>query len=116
MKGKLLFLLSIFILNTHTVSFAAFPIATEIRHQTEDPNRTLAENTPLWGVLSFSISIITFLSALFFLPFSLYSISAFIFGILGLSKRKKGLAMIGLAISLLTMFLLYMRIFHIDEY
>lgn len=85
------------------VIYASFPVKevkqTEVVELIEYPN--YGNSQPVWGILSFSLtllSLILFPNLLLTLIFSLLSI---IFGAIGLNQKLKGLAITGFVLGLL---------------
>ena len=109
---KKLILLLIIITTFKDVIYASFPATqntqTEVVELVEYPN--YGNSQPVWGILSFSLtllSLILFPNLLLTLVFSLLSI---IFGAIGFNKKLKGLAItgffLGLLIFILTIFVM----------
>ena len=103
MNRLLLFLFMILTLSN--ISHAAFPIVTntdiEVLDEINIKDSSASNDTPLFGILSVICSII----ALLVLPveklylFFIFSISALLFGIIGIRRRLKFLARIGIFIA-----------------
>ena len=103
MNRILLFLFMILTLSN--ISHAAFPVVTntdiEVLDEINIKDSSASNDTPLFGILSVICSII----ALLVLPveklylFFIFSISALLFGIIGIRRRLKFLARIGIFIA-----------------
>ena len=103
MNRLLLFLFMILTLSN--ISHAAFPIVTntdiEVLDEINIKDSSASNDTPLFGILSVICSII----ALLVLPveklylFFIFSIYALLFGIIGIRRRLKFLARIGIFIA-----------------
>ena len=117
MNRLLLFLFMILTLSN--ISHAAFPIVTntdiEVLDEINIKDSSASNDTPLFGILSVIFSII----ALLVLPveklylFFIFSISALLFGIIGIRRRLKFLARIGIFIAFFEIIIVSLILFWI---
>lgn len=102
--------MSFFILNS--ISFASFPVYEKVKkvetsildnYEYNNLAATAAVDTNLWGILSLVCGVL----GIFILPFG---IPALIFGIMGLKKPGKGMAIAGLILGSVEVLILLLYI------
>ena len=105
---KKLLLLFITLIPFTNMSYASFPVSSKIEvtvfEKLNSGKITPVSDTPIFGILSISLAV---LSALLFGSYDVWLLSfifamlALIFGAIGFNKKLKGLAIIGFIIALL---------------
>ena len=87
------------------VSYASFPVTeteqTEIVENSNSVWPTYSSDTPVWGILSMTLTLLSLGSLSNPLAATIMALLGVVFGSIGFNKRLKGLAITGFILSLI---------------
>jgi len=102
---KKLILLLITLVTFMNVSYASFLVTatqqTEIVENSNSVSPTYSSDTPVWGILSITFTLLSLGSLSNPLAASLMALLGVVFGSIGFNKKLKGLAITGFILSLI---------------
>ena len=102
---KKLILLLITLLTFLNVSYASFPITetqqTKIVENSNSVSPTYSSDTPVWGILSITFTLLSLGSLSNPLAATIMALLGVVFGSIGFNKKLKGLAITGFILSLI---------------
>ena len=102
---KKLLLLLITITTFSNVSYASFPVTeteqTEIVENSNSVWPTYSSDTPVWGILSMTLTLLSLGSLSNPLAATIMALLGVVFGSIGFNKKLKGLAITGFILSLI---------------
>ena len=100
-----LILLLITLVTFMNVSYASFPVTeiqqTEIVENSNSVWPTYSSDTPVWGILSMTLTLLSLGSLSNPLAATIMALLGVVFGSIGFNKRLKGLAITGFILSLI---------------
>tara|TARA_B110000444_G_scaffold243164_1_gene261215 strand:+ start:120 stop:503 length:384 start_codon:yes stop_codon:yes gene_type:complete len=102
---KKLILLLITLLTFLNVSYASFPITetqqTKIVENSNSVSPTYSSDTPVWGILSITFTLLSLGSLSNPLAATIMALLGVVFGSIGFNKKLKGLAITGFILSVI---------------
>ena len=102
---KKLILLLITLLTFLNVSYASFPITetqqTRIVENSNSVSPTYSSDTPVWGILSITFTLLSLGSLSNPLAATIMALLGVVFGSIGFNKKLKGLAITGFILSVI---------------
>ncbi len=102
---KKLILLLITLVTFLNVSYASFPVTetqqTEIAENSNSVSPTYSSDTPVWGILSITFTLLSLGSLSNPLAATIMALLGVVFGSIGFNKKLKGLAITGFILSLI---------------